>query len=221
MSEEISPQPAPQGEADTGKGEPDGMPLATPADSGQAMQERLDKLERSYQEAQRVIGRQGQELGELRKRGSATASQEENLTPENFFSDPVNATRKVMSQTLSEFEQRQEQKRQAERYLRTFAENNEVSESDLYRWNDEYEQAANDPEARLNLLMEIKRARNASTEIQKAAQTAKDSAVRNARAVTSESTAAHVSPPGKSFDDMTGDEMRVWIKKNLGVAEWQ
>jgi len=60
---------------------------------------------------------------------------------------------------------------------------------------------------------------NASEEIQKAAQSAKDTTMRNARAVTSESGATHVSPPGKSINDMTTDELEEHIKKTYGVEE--
>lgn len=220
MEQELDPQQAPEGQAPAGEGEQEVTSPETPAvDDGQALKERLEKLERSYQEAQRLIGRQGQELGQLRKVAAqvpASKPQDESIPPDAFYADPVSATTKVVTRVLSEFEARQEQRRQLERYLRKVQEQHGVTEDQLQALNEKYELAQSDPEARISILLDIHRALNASQEIEKAAQTAKDTVTRNARAVTSESGSSHVSPPGKAFEDMTGDEMRAWIKKNYG-----
>lgn len=222
MQDELDPQTAPEGQADEpGQGEPEAKsPEAPPVvDVGQATQERLEKLEKSYTEAQRIIGRQGRELGELRKAAPRNQVQEEVIPPESFFTDPVNATTKVMTRVLDQYEARQEGKRQAERYLRSWSEANGMTESEILSWNDKFETSLSDPEARLELIREMHRSQNASSEIEKAARTAKDTVTRNARAVTAEADSTRVSPPGKSFNDMSGEEMREWIKRNHGEAE--
>jgi len=216
---EQDPQSAPEeGQVDeTGQGE-NAVPPETPQDDGQALKERMEKLERSYQEAQRVIGRQGRELGELRKQRPASEPGEDNIAPDAFFTDPVNVTTKVVSRALAEFEARQEQKRQAERYLQAYAEEQGIPVRQLQALNEKLQSAQSDPDAYLDVLAQIHRAQNTSQEIQKAAQSAKDSVIRNARAVTTESTNTQVSPPGKSFDDMTLAEQREYLIKKYGEA---
>jgi hypothetical protein len=214
---EQDPQSASQETTEeAGKGEAVKSPETPP--EGQALQERMEKLEKSYQEAQRVIGRQGKELGELRKR--PIPQTEETIAPDAFFTDPVNVTTKVVSRALAEFEARQEQKRQAERYLQEYAEEKGIPVRQLQALNERLQSASADPDAYLEMLTQLHQAQNTSEAIRSATQSAKDTATRNARAVTSESASANISPPGKSFDQMTGDEMREWIKKNYGEASF-
>lgn len=215
MSEELDPQQTPdEGQVqESGQGE-DVTPDPAP-DEGQAERERLAKLEQSYKEAHRTITRLTQKISDYEKKGQPA---EADIPPDAYFTDPVNTTKKVMASVLSEFEARQEQKRQVDRLLQEVAEENGLTRRQMEVLNEEFQAAMNDPREYLGLLARINTANNASSEIQKAAKLAKDSVARNARAVTSEASRTQVSPPGKAFEEMSLEEMRQYIAEKHGIA---
>jgi len=216
MQEELDPQAASDEEQanESGQDEQVVSPDAAP-DQGQAERERLAKLEQSYKEAHRTITKLTQKLSDYEKRGQPAEAE---IPADAWFTDPARSTKKVVADVLMEFESRQEQKHQTERLLQDFAEERGLSRRQLQALNEDIQAAMADPNAYLEMLGQLHAARNTGAEIQKVARLAKDSVERNARAVTTETTASRVSPPGKPFSEMSGNEMRDWILRNHGEA---
>jgi len=178
---------------------------------------RVDELERQNKDLQYKLTQRGRELAEQRRTAQAHPTPDEDIPAETFFTDPASATRKVVSNVLAEYENRQEQRRQAEEYLQSGAEIRGSTPGRLLTLHRQLQQASQDnPDEYLDILASIDKAQNTAVEIQKATRTAVNTAARNARAVTSEGGGTQVSPPSKSEDEMTPKELREHLVKKYG-----
>jgi DNA repair exonuclease SbcCD ATPase subunit len=201
---------------DTGQVE-EQSPETSPADAGREERERLEKLERSYKELQAEFTRKSQRLAEIERARQQQPPQDSTPSPEEFYSDPVQGTMKVVSKVFSEYEARQEQRRQAEEYLQSRAEEAGIPIGEMKRLYRDFVEASNDPDRLTETLVSIHRARHADSQLQSAKKTVQDAVTRNARAVTTETAGTNTSPPGKSFDDMSLQEQREYLIKKLGA----
>lgn len=229
MPEELDPQipPVPDG-SEPGQLEPSGTPAppAPPAEPEDPTAQRLAELEQREKELQRRLRQQGNELARYRQQqAQPTPAPEPGITPEVWFSDPENSTKRVVSSVLSDFERRQEEKRQQERTLARLAKERNMTPEDL---QDEYEHlmsASNDPEALVDILAAIRRSRDTDSHIQAAARTIADSTTRNARAVAAQGGASPMPEPGpmteEQFRQLSLAEQEAYIKRYVGVSEWK
>ena len=89
-------------------------PVASVGPAFDETAQRLKELEEKNRELQRRLTQQGRELAEVRRSPSTSKTE----APLAFFENPE----AVLDAKLRDFEQRQEQRRQAEEMLREFAE---------------------------------------------------------------------------------------------------
>jgi hypothetical protein len=218
MENEVTPQETPDNVvgSEDGQSQVTEVTPATPAVDDSAAQ-RLRELEDKNRDLQLRLTQKGRELAEQR-RSQTPPTQEEAILPDAFFTDPVNVTAKVVSRALADYEGRQEQKRQAERYLQEYAEEKGIPVRQLQALAERLQSAQSNPEEYLDVLASIHQAQNTSAEIQRATKSAVDSAARNARAVTTEGGATQVTPPNKPVSEMTVEEHRAYLAKQHGIA---
>jgi len=227
MPDELDPQNPPadggpdDGQLETAPETP--APSEAPADDPTA--KRISELEQREKELQRRLRQQGNELARFKQQQSTAAPAETPIDPESWFSDPANATKRVVSSVLTEFEQRQEQKRQQERTLARLARERNMTPEDLQEEYENLMTASDDPEALVDILAAIRRARDTDSHIQSAAQTVRDSTIRNARAVSAQGGASPTPDPGpmteEQFRQLSTKEQRAYIERHIGVGEWK
>jgi hypothetical protein len=173
---------------------------------------RLAELEAQNRELQRRLTQKGRELAQHQQTPSMSTS---DPSGSNFWEDPE---ARIAAQ-LAGFEQRQEQRRQAERMVRTFAEDKGIPERELYDLEEQFQRALQDPYDRMDMLARLRDAQRAQEAVNEAKKSTAASVQQNARAVTTESEGAHISPPGKSPDEMTLEEHRAYLVKKFGETE--
>ena len=209
------PQTLPGGDA----GSEDGLPQESQepvASVGPVVDEttqRLKDLEDKNKDLQRRLTQQGRDLAEYRRSSSSPQSTQAN--PAGFFENPE----AVIEAKLRDFEQRQEQRRQAEDMLREFAEEKGIPVRELKRLNEELQGAAVDPVSYLETLAKFHQAKNAANAVQDAAKSATQSAQKNARAVMAEGGASQAMSPSKPESEMSIDERRAALIKQYGIEK--
>lgn len=206
-----------EGQAQAGQVEqPKTEPEGSPASDAEA---RLAKLERDYKELQRDYTRKAMRLKEYERGAQVPQSQQQPVSEDFDWANPTQSLKRVVGESLAEFERRQEQKRIADQMIRDTAEQHGIPIKELQRYYQKLEESATDPYELMETVARMYRADHAEQAITEAKREAQQAAQRNARAVTTESGSPSVSPPGKSFEDMTGDEMRDYIKRVHGERE--
>jgi len=206
---ELDPQETPDAEVGKETGQSPESVVTTPAVEPAAVNEvaqKLAELEKQNRELQRRLTQQGRELAEQRRTSSVPKE-----TP-NFFENPE----AVLEAKLTAFEQRLEQRRQAEQLLRDFAEERGIPVRKLQQLNDEFQGATADPREYLEVLARLHAAGQTAEAIHVAQKATVETVQKNARAVTSETTSAQVSPPGKPIEEMTLEEYRAYLVKKHG-----
>lgn len=204
------PQATPGEDAgmEVGQSQESQEPVASVGPVADEVTQRLKELEEKNRELQRRLTQQGRELAETRR--SPSAPQPGTAV---FWENPE----AVLEAKLRDFEQRQEQRRQAEEMLREFAEEKGIPVRELKRLNEELQGAAVDPVSYLETLAKFHQAKNAANAVQDAAKSATLSAQKNARAVMAEAGATQAVPPSKPESEMSVDEMRATLIKKYGI----
>lgn len=213
MEQELDPQETPGDGTESGQREDGEQQASGPAAAPDPTARQLEELAAHNKELQSRLTRLGREMAEI-KRGSGNSQPEQTA---GFFDDPDRAMARFKQEIVAEIDQR----RQTERVLRDFAEERGIPPRELERLNDKLQRATGDPHEYLEILAGLHAAENATTAVQRAAQASRETAERNARAVTAEGGATRVSPPGKSFGEMTLEEQRAYLIKKHGLADNQ
>ena len=108
---EADPTPA-QPEAPAPQGEP-----AKPDEVGE-MKQVIERMSKQLADSQSMIGRQANEIGELRKK---LTPKPEPVTPDEVLTNPVGATKKLVAEEIAEREQRKQEEYNAMIQARTQA----------------------------------------------------------------------------------------------------
>ena len=187
------------------------------------LREELEKTKESYKEAHRTITRQSQQLSEVLRADTRRPEPEQDIPADDYFSDPANATRKIVRSEveplLRQLEEKREQERQLERYLNDFSTERNIPVRRLESHLQRVQQSLKDPGLLLDTLAALDAAERAHEAVNEAGQVARDAVNRNARAVQTEAGATKASPPGKRIADMTADELEAYIRRKHGVVE--
>ena len=228
MSNELDTQPHSEEEQGlTEQAEEQGTSTAQTSNEEQSVQEQSSQpdWEGQFKDLQRDYTRKSQQLAEYQRQvQEQPAPVDDSPSAETFYQDPVGSTAKVVQKVFADYESRQEERRQAEQYLHSFAEDRGIPERNLQQLNARYVAAQNDPEARLEILAAIHAAQNAGTQLQAAQKTIKDDVQRNARAVTAEGGALGVPESAEismeEFRSWPREKREAYLIKRYGVHDY-
>lgn len=181
------------------------------------IEDKLAKLEKENRDLQYRLTQRGRELKKFQESTPVPQPQE---ADEFDWNNPGASIGKYVGKALSDFESRQEQRRQAEEMIRQTAEQHDIPVRDLQEYYRKLEDAANDPLELMNTVARMYRADHAEEAVSHARDAAEQSVQRNARAVTSKGGPTQPTPEQKPLDDMSDKELDEFVKREYGVADW-
>lgn len=195
-----------------------------PAASGQQPEPQVDpvatklaELEEQNKNLQYRLTQQGRELKQFKGSQPQTPAQQ----PEDFdWANPGASIGKYVGKALSDFESRQDQRRQAEEMIRQTAEQNGIPVPKLQEYYAKLQEASTDPYELMNTVARMYRADHAEEAITQARRAAQESVERNARGVTSQGGATQPLPSQKAVADMNDKELDEYVMRTYGKAEW-
>jgi hypothetical protein len=198
-----------------------GTPAQAPEGASQKpdVETRLSQIERDYKELQKDYTRKAQQLAEMRRSQQSPQGHTNQPVAEDFdWANPGASIGKYVGSALTEFEMRQEQKRQAAELIRDTAEQHGIPTKDLQKYYQKLQEAATDPYELMETVARMYRADHTDQAINEAQRATKESVERNARAVTAEGGSTKQSPPGKALSDMTDKELEEYVMRVHGKA---
>ena len=178
-----------------------------------------------YRDLEKDYTRKSQKLSRLEREAQVSTVQskpEVKISPEEFWGDPVTGTERVVEKVLSGFEARQQQQRQLEKYLDQWATDNQIPVREMQNLYQQVVEASSNPDDLMQLLVDVHRARNASTEIQRAQQVMEETARKNARAVTSQGGSTQTDAGGFSIEEFKTwprEKREAYLRQTVGVKE--
>jgi hypothetical protein len=180
--------------------------------------EKLRELEEQNKNLHYKLTQQGRKLKQYEE--VAPPRTQEPAAEEFDWQNPGASIGKYVSKALGDFENRQEQRRQAEEMIRRTAEDRGIPVPKLQEYYVRLQEAAQDPYELMDTVARMYQADHAQEAISQAARTAQETAQRNARAVTTESSSTQPIEPHKSLKEMTDEELEKYVQRKYGVADW-